>query len=139
MRLASPKGGFFDYVAGLYYLKAVDSEVYRRDLTQFPAGTPVNNNGVATYGTVGKNYAVFAEGNFNFTPTFRAFIGGRALRDDLSYVHARVSTSAVAVTGIQPSVSSSGSTKQDGSTYRAGLQYDVTPDITSYLTLSRRL
>ena len=136
LRLASPKGKFFDYVAGLYYLKAVDAEVYERDLTQLSGTTTVLNNGVATYGTVGKNYAVFAEGNFNFTPTFRAFIGGRALRDELSYSHVRVSTSATALTGIQPSVSSSGSTQKDGSTYRAGLQYDVTPDVASYLTVS---
>ncbi|WP_246856491.1 TonB-dependent receptor [Acetobacter vaccinii] len=133
VRIASPKGHFFDYVAGLYYMHAVDSETYDRSLS--PVGGP-QNSGRAQFGTTGNNYAAFAEGNLNFTKKFRAVLGLRLLRDDLSYTFNRHSTSAAAVTGIRPDFNSTGSTAHNGYVDRIGLQYDFTPDVHAYFTYS---
>ncbi|WP_025885493.1 TonB-dependent receptor [Asaia prunellae] len=133
VRIASPKGHFLDYVAGLYYLHTSDSETYDRSLQPYGA-TPVA--GRASFGTTGNNYAAFAEGNLNFTRNFRAILGLRLLRDDLDYRFNRSSTSAAAVTGIRTGFSSNGSTAHNGYVDRIGLQYDLSHDIHAYFTYS---
>jgi iron complex outermembrane recepter protein len=135
-RIASPKGPFIDYVAGLYYLYAVDNETYHRDLAQFTAGDVTANSGNAVYGTHANNYSIFGEGNFNFTPSLRGILGARLVRDTLNYRFDRVSTSPTAVTAIQPSFSSAGSTGSYGYTDRVGLQYDIDKDVNVYATYS---
>jgi len=137
LRITSPKGGLIDYVAGLYYLKADTDEVYRRDLTRIVSGSAVSDYGIARYGTSGTNYAIFGEGNINFTPKFRAILGARAIRDELSYYHDRQATTTVALTGIRPNHTSSGSLEKDGWSGRAGLQYDVAETVNVYATYSR--
>ncbi len=135
-RIASPKGPFIDYVAGLYYLYAVDNEIYHRDLDKLTAGDLVANSGNSVYGTHADDYSVFGEGNFNFTESFRGILGARLVRDTLKYDFDRVSTSPVAVTAIQPAFSSDGSTGNYGYTDRVGLQYDIDKDINVYATYS---
>ena len=39
LRLASPGGGNFDYVAGLFLLSGVNNEVYRRDVRRILSAT----------------------------------------------------------------------------------------------------
>jgi len=137
LRIASPKGHLVDYVAGLYYLDAVDHERYGRVDNLVSGSALVTQSGLAHYGSEDVNYAAFGEADVNFTKQFRAIIGLREIWDDLSYYQNRVSTSAVAVTGIQPNFSSTGSTTQNGYAGRLGLQYDIAKDITSYITFSR--
>ena len=135
-RIASPKGPFIDYVAGLYYLYAVDNEIYHRDLDQLTNGDVVANSGNSVYGTHSDDYSVFGEGNFNFTDSFRGILGARLVRDTLNYRFDRVSTSPTAVTAIQPSFSSQGSTDNYVYTDRVGLQYDIDKDVNVYATYS---
>ena len=137
LRIASPKDQFIDFVAGLYVLKAVDNEIYERDDTLLTGGIPVPQTGIAHYGTVDNNYSVFGEADVNFTSKFRAILGYREIWDDLSFYHFRQSTSPVAVTGIATNFGATGTTDKSGFAARAGLQYDVTPDITTYVTFSR--
>ena len=132
-RIASPKGRFIDYVAGLYYLHADDTESYDRSVTT----TATSNNGLANYGTTGNNYAVFGEGNVNLTHSLHAILGLRLLRDDLDYNFGRASTSPVAITGVRPSFASNGSTAHNGYVDRIGLQYDLSRGIMTYFTYSR--
>ena len=61
LRIASPKGRFVDFVAGLYYLSAVDHETYERDVLHVVSGANVFDNGVNNYGASDDNYAVFGE------------------------------------------------------------------------------
>ncbi|WP_394763070.1 TonB-dependent receptor [Phenylobacterium sp.] len=136
-RITSPKGERFDFVAGLYYMEAQTKEIYRRNLTRIVAGAPVNDSGLAHYGTDGKNYAAYGEANFNFTKDLHMILGGRAIRDDLSYYHDRLATTLVAVTGIRPEHHSAGSTKKDGWSGRVGLQYDLSDHQMIYVTVSR--
>jgi len=133
LRLASPKGQFVEYVGGLFYMHGKDEETYRRTLRT----TIATQQGIADYSTTNDSYAVFGESTLNFTERFRGIAGLRWTHDDLEYDHRRVSTSAVAVNGIQPGTSSSGSVDEDGWSGRLGVQYDLTDDITSYLTYSR--
>ena len=136
-RVTSPKGGFFDYVAGLYYMDAETKEVYKRELRRLVGASTLFDSGQANYGIVAKNFAVYGEGNFNFTSQFRGLVGFRELRDELSYYHVRNATTAVALTGIRPFHQSSGSTKKDGWSGRVGLQYDITDHQMVYVTASR--
>ena len=136
-RITSPAGGFFDYVAGLYYMGADTDETYFRQVSRVVAGSIVNDNGLAKYGVRGRNYAVYGEGNFNFTPQFRGLLGGRLIRDELSYYHNRVATVAAAITGVRPNHASKGSISEDGWSGRVGLQYDISDNMMVYATASR--
>ena len=143
LRIASPKGGLIDYVAGLYYLDGVDHETYEREEVQAVGGAlPGYNNGIAHYGSTDQNYAVFGEANVNVTKSFRVVLGGRVIGDDLSYYNTRVTTLPVApatptsIVGIQANFSGSGSETKTGFAGRAGLQYDLSETVTSYVTYS---
>jgi iron complex outermembrane recepter protein len=136
-RITSPKGGFFDYVAGFYFMDAETKEIYKRELRRIVAGATLFDSGQANYGIVAKNYAIYGEGNFNFTSQFRGLLGFRELRDELSYYHVRNATTAVALTGIRPFHQSAGSTSKDGWSGRVGLQYDINDHQMVYVTASR--
>ncbi len=137
LRLASPRGGFIDYVVGLYYFRTVDNERYQRDVTRLVGGAPVPDRGVATYRTDLNNYSAFGEANLNFTPRFRAIVGARLIHDDLEYSHARVATTTAGVAGIRPNFASTGSTGNTDYSLRLGLQYDVSDRLNAYATYSR--
>lgn len=150
LRIASPTGTFFEYVAGFFYMRTETNEVYRRDRTEcatnaaalpsglIPCATQAINNGVATYGTLGKSTSLFGESKFNFSPVMRGILGLRYTSDDLSYYHSRVSTSAVDLGGIRASRPyTTGSTSQNGVSGRIGPQFDLSKNATVYATYSR--
>lgn len=137
LRLASPKGGFVDYVVGAYFFHAVNREDYRRDTTQLVSSRLVANYGFNQYGTTSENYSVFGEANINFTDKLRAIVGGRLVRDHLKFDTNRFATSAVAVPGVNPSFAAKGSTSVTDYADRLGVQYDISNDIHTYLTYSR--
>jgi iron complex outermembrane receptor protein len=144
LRLTSPKGKFIDYVVGAYYMRAKTDEDYTRTTTRLLSGVSVPVTGVADYGVLSNNYAVFGEANLNFTSWLRAFAGYRSTWDDLSYYHQRVSSndptnsgaSSLDVTSIRAYHKSQGSTSQRGDSYRGGIQADITPDTHAYFTYS---
>ncbi|MFC6841624.1 TonB-dependent receptor [Xanthomonas theicola] len=137
LRVASPKGGFIDYVAGVFYMRGEDEETYTRETTQLSSGSTVVNRGVANFGTINTNYSVFGEMTLNFTDAFRGIAGARFIHDDIDYYFARTSTSATAVSGIQTAFANSGSTQKDGYSARLGLQYDLSDRANVYFTYSR--
>jgi iron complex outermembrane receptor protein len=150
-RFASDKGGFFDYVAGLYYWKTETDEVYRRDVVRCattgpnlpngltPCLTTLNDNGVATYGTDGKSVSVFGESVLNFTKSLRGILGLRYTKDELSYYHGRVSTQPTTdIAGVRRTrPNTTGETDKNGTSGRIGGQFDFSKEVTSYLTYSR--
>lgn len=137
LRLASPKGGLIDYVVGAFYFRGRNNENYRRETTVRTATASTITNGVADYGVVNKNFAVFGEANIHFSDTIRALAGLRWVRDELSYDFTRVSSSPTPVTGIQTSFTASGSTVSKDIAGRAGVQIDVAPRAMLYGTYSR--
>ena len=108
LRIASPKGQFIDYVAGLYYLDAVDHEIYERDDIQISAGAPVVNSGINHLRLPSdQNYAVFGEANVNFTQ--RSFRGDHRRAGWSGTISCPTTTTGsrprpVAITGIAPSL-----------------------------------
>ena len=150
LRLASPTGKFFEYVGGLFYMRTKTDEVYRRDVTRcatnaanLPSGlTPCAtlrfDNGVATYGTLGKSASLFGESKFNFSQTLRGILGLRYTKDDLAYYHGRVSTAPAQIPGVRVTrANTSGSTSQNGVSGRIGPQFDLSKDVTIYATYSQ--
>jgi iron complex outermembrane receptor protein len=152
LRVASPKGRFFDYVGGLFYMKAENAETYRRDVTRCanstaPAGaggvvpctalTTTVDNGVANYGIDSSSTSLFGEGAFNFSSSLRGILGGRWTRDELEFRHARTSTQTVAIPGVRPAFNATGSTAVTGYSGRVGPQFDLDKDIMLYATASR--
>jgi iron complex outermembrane receptor protein len=110
LRLASPKGEFAEYVVGGFYLHGKDRETYQRIVNN---GTAINS-GRADYGVKSDSYSLFGESTLNFSPVWRAIVGARWTRDELSYDHQRTSTQTVAFPGVQPGVKNEGSTNEDG-------------------------
>jgi iron complex outermembrane receptor protein len=139
LRLASPKGHLIDYQVGLYFIDEIDHETYERDDQQILASGPFASSGLASYGTNDRNYAIFGEGNVNFTSKFRMILGVRGIADNLSYYHSRVDTptSNPGSPGIAANYASNGSVTKYGWAGRAGLQYDLTPETNIYATISR--
>lgn len=134
LRLASPKDNFIEYVAGLYFLTTDDKQRYQRDII---STTGAAHTGVANYNVDTTSYSVFGETTFNFTDRFRALAGLRWTNDDIEFDHVRVSTSEVSQAGIRPAESGSGSTSEDEVSGRAGVEFDLTNDVTTYLTYSQ--
>ena len=137
IRLTSPKGEFLDYVLGAFYFRGRNNENYRRQTTVRTAAAATITNGVADYGVVNKNFAVFGEANLHFSERFRALAGLRWVHDELSYDFNRVSSSPTPVTGIQTSFKAGGSTVSKDFAGRAGLQFDLAPRAMIYGTYSR--
>jgi iron complex outermembrane receptor protein len=152
LRIASAKGGFVDYVAGLFFIDGKDDERYERDVTRcansvaaaLPSGlipcspgTTTMDNGVATYGTHNRSSSLFGEGTFNFSKTVRGIAGVRYTSDELSYYHQRTAT-ATGVPGVGATQAQmEGSTSKHAFSGRVGPQWEITPDVMTYLTLSR--
>ena len=143
LRVASPRGEHFDYVAGLYYLAMRDRETYRRDVRRVGnGGTLYDDFGVAAFGSSTDSAAVFGEGRWHLTPSVHAILGLRWTHDTLDFDHQRVRSVpdpqfAGTVPGVNPDVSLSGRTTSSATSGRTGLQWDLDATTTSYLTYSR--
>jgi iron complex outermembrane recepter protein len=136
-RLASPQGGLIEYQVGVFYLRTVDNETYQRTVNLLGLPGESLNSGSAAFGTRSANYSGFGEANLRIASGLRALLGARVVEDDLGYRFQRVSTSPVAIPAILPSFTSAGSTRDLGYTGRAGLQYELNPDLQTYVTYSR--
>ncbi len=142
-RIASPKGDTLDYVAGAYYLHTTDAETYRRDVRRVGTGGALYDDfGVANFGSTLDSVAGFGEARWHLTPSLHGILGLRYTDDRLSFSHARTRSVpdaqfAGAVPGVNPDISQSGRTQQTGSSGRTGLQWDLSPTASTYLTGSR--
>ncbi len=132
LRVASPGGGAFDYVAGLFYLHGKDAETYQRIVTTMRV-----DSGLADYGVTSDSCAAFGEATWHVAPSWRLIGGARWTHDDLDYRHARSSTQAAAFPGVQPAVNNRGSTSEDGHSGRLGIQHDLSAKVNAYATYSR--
>jgi iron complex outermembrane receptor protein len=137
VRLASPKNETFDYVVGAFYFEGHNRETYARDTITVAGTTQTLNRGVANYGVVNKNFAVFGESNAHITDQLNAIAGLRWVRDALKFDFARTSTSAVAVPGIQTAFTANGNVTSKDVAGRGGLQFAFTPSAMVYATYSR--
>ncbi|MEH3035586.1 MAG: TonB-dependent receptor [Sphingomonas adhaesiva] len=147
LRLTSPADQFFSYVLGAFYSRAETTRTFTRNdivCNSAPVGTPCSTvpalttrpTGTAVFGSVFKNFALFGQGTLNFTDRFRGIVGIRYTTDQLDVFHSRNTT--LAGPGIQPSFGPfTGKTTNDNWSGKAGVQYDLLPQSTSYATYAR--
>jgi iron complex outermembrane receptor protein len=128
LRLTSPTGQFFEYVAGLYFFNSnVNSASFQYQPLVATAFGSVENYKYAD----NRNIAVFGQGNINFTDNLRGIVGARYLKERLEFDRVRRD----ARSGVQQPFS--GTRKENGFVWRLGLQYDVTDDIMTFATVTR--
>jgi len=134
LRLASPDNELFNYVAGLYLLKTDDDQIYRRDIIT-TANVP--HTGIANYSVGTQSLSAFGESRYQFAKDWRLITGLRLTRDEVDFVHQRVSTSATAVAGIRPNEGGQGETDKSAASGRIGTEWQLDEQVSSYLTYSR--
>jgi iron complex outermembrane receptor protein len=154
-RLASPTGGFFEYVAGIFYN---DLEVDGRLLQAGELGStlppltyitisgvsngPPNNDLNVTHNK-NRSEAVFGQVKLNFSEQFDVSAGGRLTHDDVfadtSYGVADFGPNALGYTIIpadKTPVPSSGTVTATRFTYQVSPQYHFSKDAMAYFTYS---
>jgi iron complex outermembrane recepter protein len=155
LRLTSPSGGAFEYIAGLYYYEATAERTFRRDVTACTASTAapdatgirpclpgsstvVSAFSEANFGSKFRNLAGFVNGTFNVTEQLRLIAGLRLTRDSLRYFHTRIPSTVGGLPGLRTDTTNfTGKTTNTNLSGKAGVQFDVTDDLMTYLTYSR--
>jgi iron complex outermembrane receptor protein len=162
LRLASPTGGVFEYVLGLYYYHTVENRYFERDdvictaspLTAVSAGLVPCLPGISTYvdpsanATLGahiENEAAFGQGTIRIADPFRAVVGARATHDSIEVYHnynaaAEAGGGVIAVTcSPEPTCpfEGAGSTHHSNVSGKAGLEWDILKSEMLYFTYSR--
>lgn len=130
LRIASPTGGFIDYVAGVYYFRQTVDSFTRQLFPTLAPFLPFFNREVFVDVTT-RNMAVFGQANVNFTDRLRLTLGGRALEEKQTVDKDRLDT----FNNVRDSASVSG--KDSAFTWRVGLEYNFTPDIMAFGSVSR--
>jgi iron complex outermembrane recepter protein len=111
LRLTSPGKQFFDYVLGMYYSNTYTKRIFQRDNTicaaavgavipttsLTPCSSPlaaasVTAFGRATYDARAQNVAIFGQGTFNMTDSFRLIAGARYTSDQIDITFLRVTS-----------------------------------------------
>jgi iron complex outermembrane receptor protein len=158
LRIASPGGEFLDYTAGLFYSKTDAERYFQRDTVVCRSTTaPVDATGLApclpgtsvierpsanaSFGADFESIAAFADGIFNLSDRLRVIAGLRWTQDDLSFNHT-YNFSPIAGPGIRNQTGGgqallAGDTSADDLSGRAGVQFDWTDDLMTYLTYAR--
>jgi iron complex outermembrane receptor protein len=137
VRLASPKDQTIDYVLGLFWFEGRNRETYFRETTAVTATTRTVTTGVADYGVINRNFALFGEAGVRLGERLRAFGGLRWVRDELSYDFARDSSSATPVPGIQTDFVAEGRTVSRDVAGRFGIEANVSEGALVYGSYSR--
>ncbi|RHW18860.1 TonB-dependent receptor [Sphingomonas gilva] len=130
LRIASPTGGFIDYVAGVYYFRQrVDS--FTRQL--FPVLAPILPffSREVFVDVTTRNMAVFGQANLNLTDQLTLTLGGRVLDEEQTVSKNRLDVFSQA----RDSASVSGS--DTAFTWRGAIEYNFTPDIMAFASITR--
>ncbi|WP_010183207.1 TonB-dependent receptor [Sphingomonas sp. PAMC 26605] len=158
IRIASPSGRRFEYVAGAFFWWTDEDDTFTRsdgfcsastlpvDATGYrPCSTTpgvssfVSSNGPAAWNTKFRSQAGFAQATWEVVDHLKLIGGLRYTHDTVSYTFARTVSVADATLrpGIQGAFTSAQSTSANGWSGKTGLQYQATPDLMAYGTYSR--
>lgn len=136
LRLVSPGGQRFDFVAGLYFFNS------EQDYTGDQAGTlglvppPLVLGQTFATNARSRSYAAFSQATWNVSEDFRLVGGLRLNRDEVvAATTRRVHPGALSAFGSLLPVSATA--KDDSISYRIGAQYDVAEHSMAYLTYNR--
>lgn len=135
LRLVSPVGRPLEYVLGLYYFNAeLHGNNGQQGSLSLAAAAPVLSRFfVATNHT--ESVAAFGQATWRATETLRLIAGARYTHDDVSMDFMR--SFVPGTTPSSPPLVLNPSTSADDISWRLGLQYDVSPAIMAYGTVSR--
>lgn len=180
LRLASPTGNFLEYVVGAYYSRAESDRTFARSVVTCSASTlaavapgltPCSTApgistittpyGIADFGSVFKNFAVFGQATFNLSDAIRLIGGLRWTQDKLDIYHIRRTTlsgpgvgasfdAGVYNNGARVPAPGTGflagpsngipftaNNKNDNLSGKAAVQFDLSDDIMSYASYTR--
>lgn len=152
LRLTSAENQRLRYVLGAFLFRVHVHDTFTRVDNRCIASTlaPLANGAIpcdssSTFASAQGNefdhvdkddYALFGQGTFSFTNTFRGIFGLRYTYDRLGYGLTRV-TDVNGFPGLNPSYSHSDSTSQDNVSGKVGLQDDLTDNVMAYATFSK--
>ena len=155
LRLSSPAGGAFDYVAGLYYfnhasdrafmdigcrLNELDEMAFDFDKGKIAgcsleAGTEGSGNWMGS--VENENYAAFAHVNIHATSRLTLLAGLRVLSEELEFDFMRDNPATGNLGGrLIGKFEASESTSDTAAVWKAGVQYQWTDEVMGYLTAS---
>jgi iron complex outermembrane receptor protein len=154
LRIASPTGGTFEYVAGVYYSDTDAERYFQRDVTlcsplagiatnaPCPTANWVVATSGATFGADFQSLAAFGDGTWNVSDSLRLIGGLRWTQDDLSYFHSGRRTTLPPGVTAAPGINTvflplSGDDKSSEVSGRAGVQYDWNDAFMTYATYAR--
>jgi len=129
LRISSPTGGFVDYVAGLYYFRQTVRSFTRQlfpTLTFLPFFNREVDVDVST-----RNMAIFGQANFHLSDRLTATLGARLLDERQEVDKFRTDTITLATD------SSTALGSDTALTWRAVLQYDFTPNVMAFASVTR--
>jgi iron complex outermembrane receptor protein len=144
LRLNSPTGKRFEYVAGLFYFR---KNIYRTELSYgtFNTASPPRPAGFlassdATTTLVNASYAAFGRGTLHITDKLDIFAGARYTKDD--YTSGAINDQRPGFVGLPPTFvtipsSQKGSASNDNVSWQAGAQYQFTHDAMAYFSATR--
>jgi iron complex outermembrane recepter protein len=160
LRLTSPSGGKLEYVLGAFYFANDSKRTFQRNVTECTASTlaPNATGGTpctaaastfrstfarAEFGAESTNFALFGQGNYDFTERLSLIAGLRYTRDELSYFHNRTNLATFAsgyglgaANALVPS-GFVGSTSEDNVSGKIGLQYAANENVDVYATYTQ--
>ncbi len=128
LRITSPTGGFFDYVAGAFYF---DGHVHSTSVQLFPTIPAPFVSDMVTNTASTTNIALFGQANLNFTPQFRAIVGARVLHERAEAQKDRADPR------FHLSTTANASKTDDAAVWRLGLQYDLRPGAMVFATATK--
>jgi iron complex outermembrane receptor protein len=134
LRVASPVGERFEYVAGLYYFRMTTDQTTVQTGTFGLAPIPIINQTIDNH-VVTESRALFGQGAFNATEQLRFIVGGRLTRDNISLAFDQYALPGYISPGA--TVSTSMATEEENFSWRLGVQYDLTPVTMVYATASK--
>ena len=155
LRLTSPSGGFFDYIAGLYAWRSTSDRSFTREdvvcsesivavdpdlntapcfegasTLSFPTSTAEMTSGFT-------NLGIFGQGNMHITNDFRVVLGARYIYDSVEFTHNRPA-SDVAGPGVRDEANDlEDSTDDHNFAAKLAVQYDLLDDIMVYGSYAR--
>lgn len=133
LRITSPGGQFFDYIAGVYYFSStIEGSQFLSVAAPFPGPPQGAVTGLIDQDT--DSISLFGQGTFNFTDQFRGIIGMRYIEEEKSAISRQDSDPSLF---IFPDYSEMLDFEDDATLVNAALEYDISDDILAYASYSQ--
>lgn len=142
VRLASPTGGAFDFVSGLYFFRKhanIDGGGYVLGTfgRPLPPGILLAPGGEQSLNFTDRTEAVFGQGTYHVTAKLGLIGGARYTHGDYDYVTTQMAIPGYP--GLPPNffLQVAGKPSANNTSWKAGLQYTFSPDLMTYASATR--